>query len=182
MDVVIIGQSWLAKEALRKIKAIDGVSVLAVASEVAGDRFEALALEAGIQVVAPGDVPKCDLLIAAHCLTYVAREVRSRARLGTLVYHPSLLPRHRGKGAVEKTTEAGDPVAGGTIFWADDGLDTGPVEAQDWCFVAPGDTPQDLWRRELGPMGVRLLSEAVARLASGCPPAAAPQEELYATG
>lgn len=42
----------------------------------------------------------------------------------------------------------------------------GPVLAQEWCFVRPGDTAEELWRRDLGPMGVRLLVSVVARMAA----------------
>jgi len=47
----------------------------------------------------------------------------------------------------------GDNIAGGAGFWMDDGMDTGPIESQDFCFVSPADSPMDLWKRELGPHG-----------------------------
>ena len=46
-----------------------------------------------------------------------------------------------------------------------DGVDTGDTVCQDWCHVLPDDTPQSLWRRSLGPMGVLLLTQAVKWLA-----------------
>jgi len=63
----------------------------------------------------------------------------------------------------------------------DDGADTGPIEAQDFCHILPGETPAELWRRALAPLGVRLLTETVARLASGEAPRMAPQDERLAT-
>ena len=74
-----------------------------------------------------------------------------------------------------------EPVAGGTAYWMDDGADTGPIEAQDWCHVQPGETAAELWRRELAPMGVRLLTACVARLAKGERPRASPQDPRVAT-
>jgi hypothetical protein len=60
-----------------------------------------------------------------------------------------------GLDAINWTRAMGDPITGGTAYWMDDGTDTGPIEVQDWCFIRPDDTPQSLWKRDLGPMGVR---------------------------
>lgn len=89
--------------------------------------------------------------------------------------------RHRGRDAIRWTLAMHEPVAGGTAYWMDDGADTGPIEAQDWCHVLPGETAAELWRRELAPMGVRLLTACVARLARGERPRARPQDQRVAT-
>lgn len=100
-----------------------------------------------------------DLIVAAHSHDVVGRATRLKSRLGALGYHPSLLPRHRGRDAVRWTVHMGDPVAGGTVYWLTDTIDAGPIAWQDWCWVRPGDTASELWRRDLFPMGVRLLSQ-----------------------
>ena len=106
----------------------------------------------------------------------------ARCGLGGLAYHPSLLPRHRGRDAVRWTIAMREPIAGGSVYWMDEGADTGPIEAQGWCHVLPGEDAAALWRRELAPMGVRLLVQAVSRLAGGKKPLAVPQDERVATG
>jgi methionyl-tRNA formyltransferase len=55
-----------------------------------------------------------------------------------------------------------DPVIGGTVYWLNEVMDGGPIAAQDWCWLYDGDTPQDVWRDRLFPMGVRLLGEVLA--------------------
>ena len=40
----------------------------------------------------------------------------------------------------------GDAITGGTVYWMDDGADTGPIAAQDWCHIQPGDDAKKLWR------------------------------------
>ena len=72
-------------------------------------------------------------------------------------------------------------ITGGTVYWMDDGADTGPLEAQDFCHILPNETPAELWRRALAPLGLRLLTETVARLASGEAPRMMPQDERVAT-
>ena len=107
-------------------------------------------------------------------------EARGKARLGALGYHPSLLPRHRGRDAIRWALHMGDVVTGGTVYWLDDGADTGPIAAQDWCWVEPGDTPESLWRRVLGPMGLRLFDQVLAALDTGAVPSAS-QDTRMAT-
>ncbi|MNW02978.1 hypothetical protein D3C71_1988440 [compost metagenome] len=43
-------------------------------------------------------------------------------------------------------------------------MDAGDVAFQDWCFIRERDTPADLWRRSLAPMGVALITKAVDHL------------------
>ena len=109
----------------------------------------------------PDDV---DLIVAAHSHDFIGRATRQRARIGAIGYHPSLLPRHRGRAAIEWTIRMGDPVAGGSVYWLDDRIDAGDLAAQDWCWVRPGDTARELWERDLFPMGIRLLARTVTDL------------------
>ena len=51
----------------------------------------------------------------------------------------------------------GDQKAGFTIFWADDGLDTGPILLQKSCDVDIGDTVDSLYNRFLFPEGIRAM-------------------------
>lgn len=124
--------------------------------------------------------PETDVIVAAHSHDFIGRQTRLRARVGAIGYHPSLLPRHRGRDAIRWTLKLRDCVAGGSVYWLTDSVDAGDLAAQDWCWVLPGDTPEELWRRDLFPMGVRLLVRVLADLASGTR-VAVPQEEAAAT-
>lgn len=181
MRVVIFGQKWLAVEVLRQLFLLPRVTVAGVCPDTGGDRLAEEARLCGIPVFPPEAAPPCDLGVAAYCQRYLSAVVRARCDLGVLAYHPSLLPRHRGRDAVRWTIAMRDPVAGGTVYWMDDTADTGPIEAQDWCHVLPGEDAAALWRRELAPIGVRLLVQAVSRLARGEKPRAAPQDGRVAT-
>lgn len=102
-----------------------------------------------------------DLIVGAHMHQYIGRRSRAATRYGAVIGHPSLLPRHRGKSAVEWTIRMGDPSAGFTWFVADSGVDTGHIITQAHTLVVPGMTASDLWRERLFPMGVALLPKAV---------------------
>ncbi len=183
---MIVGQQWLAAELLR-LRLARGDDVAAVSAPRMDDRLAALATAEGIPVC---QVPKrltgewvpagVDVLLCANAHVFVTAEARGKARLGALGYHPSLLPRHRGRDAIRWALHMGDVVTGGTVYWLDDGADTGPIAAQDWCWVEPGDTPESLWRRVLGPMGLRLFDQVLAALDTGAVPSAS-QDTRMAT-
>lgn len=123
---------------------------------------------------------RLDLILCAHAHVFVAPEARQKARFGALGYHPSLLPRHRGRDALIWTVLMRDQISGGTAYWLDEGADTGAIAAQDWCWVKPGDTPEELWRRDLAPMGLRLLGDVLAELDKGNRPST-PQDNSMAS-
>lgn len=151
------------------------------------DRLRVAADEAGIPwhragtpldvIAPPADL---DLIVCAHSHDFIGRRTRAAARLGAIGYHPSLLPRHRGRDAVRWTIRMRDPIAGGSVYWLTDNVDAGPIAHQGWCHVRPDDTPSTLWERELFPLGVKLLNHAVAELQRGIV-RAQPQDEACAT-
>lgn len=185
MRILLIGSSWLGVETLRELRR-RGHEVVAVWDRTRGRLAEAAAGE-GIKVIAhtsighPGWLQKMpDLVVSAHCTWLIEEETLARCPKGGIGYHPSLLPLHRGGDAVRWAIHMRERVAGGSVFWLDGRADGGPILLQDWCFIRPGDTPESLWRRELGPMGVRLLGEAVDQVAAGTA-RRVPQDESLAT-
>ena len=172
MRLMIVGQKWLGAEVLAVLRA-QGHDVASVAAP-AGDRLHQAAVAAGVpvgdpgRVLAAGWVPEgVELIVAAHAHCFITRAARGRARHGAIGYHPSLLPRHRGRDAVRWAIHMRESITGGTVYWMTDRADAGPLAAQDWCHIPPGDDAAGLWRRELGPMGIRLLARVVADVAAG---------------
>jgi methionyl-tRNA formyltransferase len=181
LTVAIIGQGWLAESLLLALCDLPGISVKAVVPQRPGDRLSTAAAGRGIAVYPLGDCPSGDLALAAHIHRFMPGHVRARFRLGVLAYHPSLLPAHRGRDAVRWAVHMRERITGGTVYWMGDGADTGPIEAQEFCHILPGETPAELWRRALAPLGVRLLTQAAVDLARGKRPNRAPQDERLAT-
>lgn len=186
MRVMIVGQKWLAAEALKLCLDL-GHQVVKVIAPRADDRLiseahsndiHAQAIEKRLE--AHHVLDGTDLIIAAHAHCYITDGARARSRLGAIGYHPSLLPLHKGRDTVAWAIRMHEPVTGGSVYWMDDRADGGAVIAQDWCFIRPGDTAADLWRRDLAPMGLRLFKQALERIASGNT-AGSPQDEALAT-
>ncbi len=89
-----------------------------------------------------------------------------RAFAGRIVnVHPSLLPAFPGLAAQRQAWEHGVKVSGATIHLVDEGLDDGPIVAQEAVPVEESDTPETLAARILAaehriyPRAVRLLLE-----------------------
>jgi phosphoribosylglycinamide formyltransferase-1 len=80
--------------------------------------------------------------------------------------HPSLLPAFPGANAVEDALAAGVPETGVTVHFLDEGVDTGPVIAQERVQVEAGDTPETLHRR-LQEVEHRLLPDVVRSYLAG---------------
>jgi len=100
--------------------------------------------------------------------------------LGTICYHPSLLPRHRGASAINWAIINGDTRTGLTVFWADEGIDTGPILLQKEVKIAPEDTTGSLYFNTLLPLGVEAMVEAVELIGKGKAPRIS-QDESKAT-
>lgn len=121
-----------------------------------------------------------DLNVLPFCSQFIPMEVINHPRHKTICYHPSMLPRHRGASAINWTLIEGDDTAGFSVFWADDGLDTGPILLQKSCKVEANDTVDSLYNNFLYPEGILAMGEAVDLVAKGSAPMI-PQTEEGAT-
>ncbi|XP_059843833.1 mitochondrial 10-formyltetrahydrofolate dehydrogenase isoform X2 [Hypanus sabinus] len=118
-----------------------------------------------------------ELNVLPFCSQFIPMDVINYPRHGSIIYHPSLLPRHRGAAAINWTLIHGDKMGGFTIFWADDGLDTGPILLQKQCDVDPNDTVDSLYNRFLYPEGITAMVEAVQLIADEKAPRITQPEE-----
>ncbi|XP_070557579.1 mitochondrial 10-formyltetrahydrofolate dehydrogenase-like isoform X2 [Ptychodera flava] len=121
-----------------------------------------------------------ELNVLPFCSQFIPMSVIDHPKNGSIIYHPSILPRHRGASAINWTLMCGDKKGGFTIFWADDGLDTGPILLQKECDVDPNDTVDTLYNRFLYPEGIKAMGEAVDLISEGKAPRI-PQPEEGAT-
>ena len=96
---------------------------------------------------------------------------------GCLNIHPSLLPRWRGAAPIQRAVMAGDAETGVSIMLLDEGLDTGPVLAQEAVPIGRHDTAGSLHDRLAG-LGARMVAEVLTRIDDVVP---APQPEAGVT-
>lgn len=111
-----------------------------------------------------------DLCIMAYVTLLVPSSVLNIPREGTIQYHPSLLPDHKGPSSINWPIIQGKTKTGLSIFWPDDGLDTGPILLQKEVDILPDDTLGSLYFKKLFPMGVDAMIEALDMVKSGTAP------------
>jgi phosphoribosylglycinamide formyltransferase-1 len=84
--------------------------------------------------------------------------------------HPSLLPSFPGLHAQRQALDHGAKVAGATVHFVDEGMDSGPIVLQAAMPVEPGDTEETLAARilvqehRIYPEAIRLFAEGRLRI------------------
>jgi len=119
-----------------------------------------------------------DLLIMAFVTDIIPQAIIEAPSQGAICYHPSLLPRHRGGSAINWALIMGDTETGLSIFWADAGIDTGPVLLQKRVPIGAEDTTGSLYFNRLFPLGVETISESVDLIRAGRAPRLVQDESL----
>jgi methionyl-tRNA formyltransferase len=113
---------------------------------------------------------KPDLTILAFVTDIIPEKFFTEPTRGTICYHPSLLPLHRGASAINWAIIMGRTKTGLTIFWPDGGIDTGPILLQKEVEIQPDDTTGSLYFNHLFPMGVAAILESVTMIKEGRAP------------
>jgi phosphoribosylglycinamide formyltransferase-1 len=88
-----------------------------------------------------------DLVVLAGFMRIVGPELLAAFPRRIINIHPSLLPKFPGLRAWEQALVAGETVAGCTVHYVDEGVDTGPIIAQAEVEVFPDDTEETLHAR-----------------------------------
>ena len=121
-----------------------------------------------------------DLAVLAFVTDIVPGKVLEIPKLGSICYHPSILPKYRGASAINWAIINGESKTGLTIFWVDAGIDTGDILLQKEVDVGPEETTGTVYFNKLYPMGVEAVIEAVDLIAKGQAPRI-PQDHSKAT-
>jgi phosphoribosylglycinamide formyltransferase-1 len=109
---------------------------------------------------------KVDLVVLAGFMRILKGEFL-RTFAGRVVnIHPSLLPAFPGLEAWRQALEYGVKVTGCTVHLVDQGIDSGPILAQETVQVLPHDTPGTLHDR-IQQAERRLYPRVIAELAAG---------------
>lgn len=140
-----------------------------------------LAESLGVEVLHAGDVNDpallarlaeldLDLAMVIGWSRICGPEFIATPRLGTLGYHPTLLPSMRGRAALGWTILLDVRETGGTLFWMDEGVDTGLIAAQEAFPLSGRETLGELMKLQVDALG-RMLAVLIEQLANGERPA-----------
>lgn len=85
-----------------------------------------------------------DLIVLAGYMRIIGQTLLSHYSNRILNIHPSLLPSFPGLHGIKDAYEYGVKVTGVTVHLVDDGVDTGPIIAQEPVMILPEDTLESL--------------------------------------
>lgn len=192
MRIIMVGQGPFGENVLHALiqKGEDVVGVFCPPDK-RGEAMKELATRSGIPLFRPPRMKdpqvdnrfmklRPDLVLLAFVTDIIPEKLLSVPSLGTICYHPSLLPRHRGASAINWAIIQGDSRTGLTIFWVEKGIDTGPILLQKEVEIGSEDTTGTLYFHTLFPLGVEATVEAVELIKGGKAPRI-PQDESQAT-
>ena len=192
MRVIVMGQQAFGKDALAKILDTGTDEVVAVYCEPDRegkpvDPIKEFAAEKGLPVFQPAnfDDPdalatlashEADLMVMAFVNVFVPEAARDTPKLGSICFHPSLLPLYRGPSAVNWPIIMGETKSGFSWFYPSDGLDEGDSLLQWECEIGPDDTVIDLYFKKIYPVAVDSVLEVCDLFRAGNPPRIVPDE------
>ena len=192
MRIILVGQGPFGEKVLDTLitRGEDVVGVFCP-KDKRGEAMAATAGGSGVALFRPSKMKDAevqeaylelrpDLVILAFVTDIIPEALLDIPPLGTICYHPSLLPRHRGASGIHWAVIQGDTRTGLTILWADKGIDTGPILLQKEIDITPEDTTGSLYFNNLFPLGVEAVAEAVDLIKSGKAPKI-PQDNSLAT-
>ncbi len=182
MRVAIIGQQAFGKAVLDAFfERGDTVAGVFVAPDAPGSRPDPLragAEEKGVPVFAverygaPEAIEalrglNADIGIMAYVTAFVPQSFVRLPQHGTIQFHPSLLPLHRGPSSINWPIILGRGRTGLSIFRPVEGLDEGPVLLQKEVAIGPDDTLGSVYFDRIFPLGVAALLEAADLVVAG---------------
>ena len=190
MRVVVVGQAAFGQRVLEGLIVAGHEVVAAYAPPESKGKKDPLAVQAeqsGVPVHTPASYKTAevardfsalhaDLGVLAFVTKIIPPAVIDAPRLGTLCFHPSLLPRYRGGSALAWQIVRGETRGGFTVFWTDAGIDTGPILLQEEIAIGPDDTSGSLYFDKIFAAGVAGMVRAVDLVAQGKAPRIAQDE------
>ena len=192
MRIIVMGQQAFGKDVLEKLLDAGTDEVVAVYCEPdregkPADPIKEFALEKGLPVHQPAKFDDketldtmasfaADLMVMAFVNVFVPEAARDTPKMGSICFHPSLLPLHRGPSAVNWPIIMGSTKSGYSWFYPSDGLDEGDSLLQWECEIGPDDTVIDLYFKKIYPSAVSSVLQVCDLFRSGNPPHIVPDE------
>lgn len=110
---------------------------------------------------------EADLAIAPLLNKKLSISDYSKPKFGSLIFHPSLLPRHRGPDAIKWAYKLNESYTGVTWFWCSEGYDEGDICEQEVVALDTEIRPRDFYDKVIIPAMLRTLGRALEDLKRG---------------
>ena len=113
---------------------------------------------------------EADVMVMAYVTIFVPEAARDIPTHGSICFHPSLLPRHRGPSSINWPIIWGETRTGLTVFYPNDGLDEGDILLQKEVEIGPDDTLGTVYFQKVFQLGVDAMLESVDLIKAGKAP------------
>ena len=186
MKIILMGQQAFGKSTLEKFHKETDHEIVAVycAPDKEGkplDPVKEYAVSENLPVFQPSNFKdkevleqikshNADLCVMAYVIIFVPEEARDIPKHGSICFHPSLLPLHRGPSSINWPIIMGAKKTGLTIFYPNDGLDEGEILLQKEVEIGEDETLGDVYFSKIFPLGVDACVEAANLLDAGNAP------------
>ncbi len=186
MKIILMGQQAFGKSTLEKFHKESDHEIVAVycAPDKEGkslDPVKEYAVSENLPVFQPSNFKdkevleqikshNADLCVMAYVIIFVPEEARDIPKHGSICFHPSLLPLHRGPSSINWPIIMGAKKTGLTIFYPNDGLDEGEILLQKEVEIGEDETLGDVYFSKIFPLGVDACVEAANLLDAGNAP------------
>lgn len=108
----------------------------------------------------------CDLAIVAGWREYIRHDIRDACPLGMVGFHPTLLPYGRGPAPIINTILHGVKESGVTLFFLDEGLDSGDIIDQEAFKVEDWYTSMEVYNESTA-SGIKIIRRQFRKLLKG---------------
>jgi methionyl-tRNA formyltransferase len=180
MRVAIIGQQDFGKASMEAFlnRGDDVAAVFCAPEKGRPDPLRLAAQEKGLTVhqfpkltdpaaLEAMKVANVQVGVMAFVTQFVPQSLCEIPQHGTIQFHPSLLPLHRGASSISWSIILGRTETGFSIFRPTDGLDEGPVVLMRSVPIEPDDTLGTLYFNKIFPAGVQGLLDAADQVVAG---------------
>jgi len=152
LRVLLMGEEGAGLQALRLVlQGGHHVAGVVTSTRPTGTPIRAAAAALGCPVWQPGEVKSeafldtvrpldVDLLLNVHALVILSPAVLAVPRIGAFNLHPGPLPAYAGLAVPSWAIYHGETRHAVTLHWMEADVDAGPIVAEAWMDVAPGET------------------------------------------
>ncbi|WP_031548013.1 methionyl-tRNA formyltransferase [Salinicoccus luteus] len=149
----------LDKEYSKNVSGYVDLSVIAEDNDIPCTTFKNIndqAVVEEIRAIAP------DYIFVVGISQFIKSGIIGIARKGVIGYHPTALPKYRGRAALPWLVLLGEKESKASLFFIDEGMDSGDIVDQERYLIGEGDYAEDVYHASneaLGRMLGRVLEQ-----------------------
>jgi len=107
-----------------------------------------------------------DIIFVLGLSQIIPKEILNIPSMGCIGSHPALLPKNRGRHPIVWAIANGMKESGITLFWLDEGIDSGDIWKQESFEISDEDDAATVYRK-IKELTAKMLNEGISELEAG---------------